>query len=320
MAAETGIIQLDGAVELFERRGVLLSLRELDRCTPFAWRTAAIALGPLVLAVNQYGGAYECEARAPSQQYSLALSRTDVGGVAADAGEDIALARGRTAWLASPGSTGSFRCGTGHGSIHLVVPAHEVTEAIAAMTGAPIRSPPRFPATQVLDRGAGVTLERLLELAAQEVTISDSALASPLVAARFADAVIFALLACVPRAAAKAAAEPRVVRAAADYLATHAAEPIRMAELAAMTGQGLRAIQQGFKKHRGQSLQAFLRERRLMLARAQLLAGSAASVTEVALACGFVHLGRFSVQYRARFGEPPSATARRRNLGRSLES
>jgi AraC-like DNA-binding protein len=311
VAREAEIVGLERAVELFERRGVPLSLRELDRGAPFAWRTTALALGPLLLAVNQYGGAYECEARAPNQQYSLALSRSDVGAAARDAREEIALACGRTAWLASPGSTGSIRCGTGHRSIHLMLPTHAVTAAIAAMTGLSVREPPRFPAAQALDRGPGATLARLLELAEHEITCGNGALAWPLVAARFADAVVFALVTCVTRDRAQASAEPDVVRAAADYLATHAAEPIRMTELAAATGLGLRAIQQGFKKHRGQSLQAFLRERRLMLARAQLLAGSTASVTEVALGCGFAHVGRFSGQYRARFGEPPSTTARR---------
>ena len=35
---------------------------------------------------------------------------------------------------------------------------------------------------------------------------------------------------------------------------------------------------------------------------------TAATVTGVALRCGFVELGRFSVQYRQRFGERPSET------------
>jgi transcriptional regulator GlxA family with amidase domain len=37
----------------------------------------------------------------------------------------------------------------------------------------------------------------------------------------------------------------------------------------------------------------------------------AASVSAVALDCGFTHLGRFAIAYRARFGETPSATLRR---------
>ncbi len=41
-------------------------------------------------------------------------------------------------------------------------------------------------------------------------------------------------------------------------------------------------------------------------------AGEARSVTDVALECGFSHLGRFSTRYRALFGESPSETGRSR--------
>lgn len=48
---------------------------------------------------------------------------------------------------------------------------------------------------------------------------------------------------------------------------------------------------------------------RLAEARRQLLrAEGAASVTSVAMACGFTHLGRFAGWYRERYGESPSAT------------
>jgi AraC-like DNA-binding protein len=52
-------------------------------------------------------------------------------------------------------------------------------------------------------------------------------------------------------------------------------------------------------------------DRRMSLARQALASGSAASVSEVAFAYGFEHLGRFSIAYRARFGESPRETLRR---------
>jgi AraC-like DNA-binding protein len=57
---------------------------------------------------------------------------------------------------------------------------------------------------------------------------------------------------------------------------------------------------------------SLLRTARLKQARLQLDAPRpGATVTEVALDCGFTHLGRFSSEYRRRFGELPSQTLRR---------
>ena len=52
-------------------------------------------------------------------------------------------------------------------------------------------------------------------------------------------------------------------------------------------------------------------------AREELLrCGDGTSVTDVATRFGFSHFGRFSQQYRHRFGETPSSTLRRARLAR----
>jgi transcriptional regulator GlxA family with amidase domain len=56
----------------------------------------------------------------------------------------------------------------------------------------------------------------------------------------------------------------------------------------------------------------WLRSERLKLAHALLRSPSkGVSVTAVAHATGFNHLSAFATQYRARFGESPSATLKR---------
>jgi transcriptional regulator GlxA family with amidase domain len=58
---------------------------------------------------------------------------------------------------------------------------------------------------------------------------------------------------------------------------------------------------------------------RLKLVRDELLrSGPDANVTAVAMRHGFVHLGRFSAQYRVAFGELPSATLRRKRAASGL--
>jgi transcriptional regulator GlxA family with amidase domain len=134
------------------------------------------------------------------------------------------------------------------------------------------------------------------------------------VAARLSGALLLQLLLAQPHNHtavlhfAARAAEPEHVRRAAEYLEANLARPIRMTELASMSGVSVRALQTGFLKHRGCSPGVFLRTRRLTRASGLLLGSPDLAVTQVAYACGFEHLGRFSAQYRERFGETPAET------------
>lgn len=105
---------------------------------------------------------------------------------------------------------------------------------------------------------------------------------------------------------------PGVVRRAERYMADNADTPISVSDVAAHLGLSLRSLQAGFRQWRNTTPGAHLRQVRLKLVRDELLRSSPdANVTAIAMRHGFVHLGRFSAQYRAAFGEPPSATLRR---------
>ena len=70
------------------------------------------------------------------------------------------------------------------------------------------------------------------------------------------------------------------------------------------------------RRHLGTTPGAYLRTVRLHQVHAQLRAaareGRAVPLYEMAYRYGFFHLGRFSAYYTAQFGEPPSATLKRR--------
>jgi AraC-like DNA-binding protein len=88
--------------------------------------------------------------------------------------------------------------------------------------------------------------------------------------------------------------------------------PLTMADIAGEIGVGQRALQIAFQRHRGRPPRAVLTTFRLEAARERLrhpLPGD--TVSSIALDCGFVHLGRFSLTYRSTFGETPSDTLRR---------
>lgn len=93
------------------------------------------------------------------------------------------------------------------------------------------------------------------------------------------------------------------------------AEPARafsLNDLAVIAGISARSLQRQFQASLGQTPIEALRAIRLERARRDLLlAARGRTISDVALRCGFSHLGRFSVDYRRHYGETPSQTLRR---------
>jgi AraC-like DNA-binding protein/Flp pilus assembly protein TadD len=109
---------------------------------------------------------------------------------------------------------------------------------------------------------------------------------------------------------------PRDVKKALDLLA---AEPMRawtLGDLAAACCVSRRTLLRNFRRFADKSPMATLRAIRLDRARQMLLAGPpGASVTSIAMQCGFHHLGRFAALYRARHDESPVTTLTRNRTG-----
>ena len=104
---------------------------------------------------------------------------------------------------------------------------------------------------------------------------------------------------------------PRHVRRAQDYLQSHAHEPITVEQLAQAAGVSLRSLYTGFKDFLGVSPMHYLRDLRMEQVHAELISGEATNIAGVALRWGFTHMGRFSNDYKLRYGETPSQTLRR---------
>lgn len=100
---------------------------------------------------------------------------------------------------------------------------------------------------------------------------------------------------------------PHHVRLAEEYMAANFAEDISLQDLAQISGVSVAALCQGFQKFRGISPIKFLKIMRLEHAYEALLnATSNARVTEISQDCGFRQSGRFSVEFKKRFGQSPS--------------
>ncbi|WP_418116141.1 AraC family transcriptional regulator [Variovorax sp. NFACC27] len=99
-----------------------------------------------------------------------------------------------------------------------------------------------------------------------------------------------------------------VLKAAGRYIQANLASPIALGDVAQAAGVSERTLHTHVTRAFGVRPMAWLRLQRLDAARAQLRRGDAHSIAEVALRCGFGHLGRFSAYYQRRFGELPSET------------
>ena len=105
---------------------------------------------------------------------------------------------------------------------------------------------------------------------------------------------------------------PRGVRRALDAMRANAGRDWSVIELADAAGLSSRTLQRQFRTFLGKTPRLVLRDLKFESARRELLQGVPdAKVMDVALRCGFPHCGRFSVEYRRRFGETPSQTLKR---------
>ena len=113
-----------------------------------------------------------------------------------------------------------------------------------------------------------------------------------------------------------AASRRRIVARARQYMQAHAHEVIAVPDLCQAIGTSRRALQYAFEEVMQISPVTYLRAMRLNQVRSELRQNRAAPVGDVAARWGFWHPSRFASDYKALFGELPSAT---RNAAASRE-
>jgi AraC-like DNA-binding protein len=98
-----------------------------------------------------------------------------------------------------------------------------------------------------------------------------------------------------------------------EFLEANPDRPLYLIEICAAIGVAERTLRASCEEHLGMGPIRYLTLRRMYLARRALLRAdpSSSTVTRIVTDHGFWELGRFSVAYRALFGESPSETLRR---------
>ena len=116
-------------------------------------------------------------------------------------------------------------------------------------------------------------------------------------------------------------ARRRVAKRAQEFLEEHHRDRVAVEDLCRAAGVGIRTLQRCFREYFHLTITDYLKVLRLNAARRELAAAEPGqvSVTTVAMRHGFSHFGRFSLEFRDRFGESPRE-ALARGLGRTSQA
>jgi AraC-like DNA-binding protein len=205
------------------------------------------------------------------------------------------------------------------GSVHwgsMSLPVEDICAAGAAMTGCDLTPLSH----ELIVSPLPAALARLQRLHAEAGDLAESApgtLANADASRGLEQALIEAMVACLstPERAGDSLARRRhekVMRRFHAAIAGRSGEAVYIADLCTMLGVPERTLRVCCNESLGMGPKRYLLLRRMKLTRQALCKGAAAttSVTEIAAKFGFWNFGRFAVEYKALYGETPSATLR----------
>ena len=271
-----------------------------------AWSDEVLTLGYVA-----YGG--EATLTMPPTRDTYHLNLTVRGRTAGDRRDATARTRaGVSGLVLLPDLPTTVVWSTDAAQLILKVPRASLEARYAELTGEVPDGPLRLPFGLDLETPAGRGFSRSVRFLAQE--LNEELVTADLARRRLEDHVLCQALvaAGVTGRAAGPGVPRRRVDEVVDFMRAHADEHLRPEDLARVACLSVRALQVSFRRELGTTPSELLREIRLDRVRAALGSGAAdLTVGVVALRWGFAHLGRFSRQYRSRFGELPSETLAR---------
>lgn len=304
------------ARQAFDR---IYHLKEISVRGSMDWTVSTARLGPITVVRGKVLGT--CDVLAvPASTHIISLAHR--GGIRGHAGRlDGDIVAGRSGMLFSPDMSMCLHTRPELGpfeSLTTQIDRDFLAAQLEALADTSLDAPLVFGPRIVLDQPAVASVERLLRYLHAESELDSTLLDAPLLAASVCELLARLILTGLPHShshlleARPAAAGVSAVDMAAEYMATHATEPLTIADVARVAGTSVRALERAFRQQRGVTPTAFLRATRLALVHRRLLVATAGTrVVDIAHACGFLHMGRFGVEYRARYGERPSDTLRR---------
>lgn len=185
---------------------------------------------------------------------------------------------------------------------------------LTALTGQAPAKPIRFDLNLDTTSRQTSSLVRALQLLRAESLAPGGLSAGSAAASVLTDVVATSLLVCQPHNYSELLAErgkpcpPRTIREARDMVEQDPMSVRTVVEWAAAAHISVRSLEEGFQRYLDTTPMSYLRQVRLARAHADLLRADPREHTVAGIAhrWGFLHLGRFSSVYRARYGVLPA--------------
>lgn len=314
-------IQTDDPFEARVRTQELLGcshrMTVLDRDSPFRARVRHRSMNGLGLMSSAYGSAVEIGCSPPIDR--VAVNLVHGGAMLVDDGGDT--------MVVDPGHGAVFcfhedltmRLSPGMWQLMLTIDKRMIDRHLRTLLDTSPHEPVRFAGAVDLT-GSGQGIAAAVRTFQQALDMCGKQGPPPVLAAEIEHGILTALLLGQPNNytgrifGARTLPAPRVVRRVIELIDSAPQTAFTVADLAAFAGVSARSLHAAFRRQLGSSPMSYVRRRRLEHAHDELLSldpAAGVKVIDVALRHGFTHTGRFAAAYRARFGEPPSATLRR---------
>jgi AraC-like DNA-binding protein len=235
------------------------------------------------------------------------------------------ISNARQAFLFSYPAMGPCRIDVEAGTLRMTVVMSEASlqRQLAVLLGKspdlPLHPPLEFAPVVDLTSGHGRSIARLACLVLRDLEAGGDTLArNPVALASIEQFVLTELLLSQPHnysgaiyGAMPSVASRDVTRAVA-YIEANLQARISLTDIVGAAGVPGRTLFKHFETFRGMSPMEYLRAARFERVREALQSGQVTgNITHLATAWGFSHMGRFSAEYRKRFGERPSETLKR---------
>ncbi len=234
-------------------------------------------------------------------------------------GSEIIMSAGKTAGIVSPDAPTHWSDdGLPYTAIYIQVDKQTLHRAYYSLTGDQSRKAIVFDPTIDLTETAGQSLSAIVRTLVEMCEQGSPVIAQSKTASLYQELLANTLLTCFKHDQFDHLDQPakrtsnRVVKLAEEYIHANSDDIISSSDIANAAGVSIRSLQRSFVDTNGTSPMRYLKQLRLERARSRLLAAAkGTTVTEIAFASGFSHLGAFSVEYRQKFGETPRETLNR---------